>query len=371
MYWHPTQNILLVHGVLTSGESCAQNSDYPVATYWLIDVDNEWLLTTFSINAFENYPIIYWLEDEQIVQFSALVSAWEDNEYISGFYLISMHFDGTVTMEPTSIENSDTMFDGLTPDLSARPSHRRFDFTSWWDQPEQRVKNIPPAIEYNGGAVAGLWDISSEWILIGHEFCRAGCAYVIGTVGIYHPATGLHREISDCGAAPSCVGWIPEIVDIDALAQGSSTSVLPTPVSIEYSENPIYSRFFSDVVTHEIACNHDNGQRELVRNLESGQIDFVLPASERCGAPIQREHSMVYDTKFVVFALSPNIEYFAITDKTEYTSLYDATTGEIIATFKFYGEELLFSDDNTYLSTKSTTATATWDIVQLIANYVP
>jgi hypothetical protein len=60
-----------------------------------------------------------------------------------------------------------------------------------------------------------------------------------------------------------------------------------------------------------------------VRNKTSGEIDFALPNGGSCGTPVEG----VYPTQPIIFALSPDKRYYAITDRSEYTALYDAESG--------------------------------------------
>ena len=123
------------------------------------------------------------------------------------------------------------------------------------------------------------------------------------------------------------------------------------------------------IKTHEIVCDRQNGLRELVRDVNTGKIDFILPTATLCRKSEEERSRFDSDMEPIVFALSPDAVYYAITDFMEYTSQYDGVTGERIVTLNFYGEELAFSDDSRYLITRSSTAVATWDIDELIANH--
>jgi hypothetical protein len=158
------------------------------------------------------------------------------------------------------------------------------------------------------------------------------------------------------------------------LPPGSPMSVLPIPQSLDYERTyrgikGTYG-WFSDPITttHELFC--DQGTLINVRSKTTGAIDFVLPKGELCGTPVQYEPEVVYPTQPIIFVLSPDNKYYAITDSSQYTALYDAQTGDRIARMNFYGIELSFSEDNRTLITMGRYATATWDIPTLIANSV-
>ena len=376
MRWHPTQNILLIHGVmLREARTCEGGVSYPVTTYWLIDVDNQTILSTFSITTNSNslthphHLNIYWIDDT-MVQFAELNRTTVSRKTELQLILVSMYFDGTVNTRPASVEDIEANFQGLTPHKIERYTEENYRFTSWQLDLEARVPDAPIASDFDGVAVASLWDDSNRWVLIGHEFCRAGCGGVTGIVSIFHPETGYNREIADCGGHIACVGWLPNYINLDEMVDGQAISVLPAPVSIEYSETSAFSSHFWDITTHEVVCNPETGLRDSVIDVASGEVAFILPNAERCGDPVIRTPDVIYPTEAIIFALSPDEMTYAITHATHYTSLYLAETGERIATLNFYGEELSFTDDGRYLITKTPTVTATWDIQELLNQYV-
>lgn len=373
MHWHPTDNILLVYGNVaqdTRAGACIGNSAPLVATYWLIDANNQALLATFSFGPMIDTafgPVIYWDESNELIHFRVVYNSFAGGEFVPYRYFVTMHFNGEVQMQPISSDGVSFEMSRLTPTLSDRD--RPTEFTSRFASSEYHIEDVPPSVDWDGGHVARQWDESRRLLLVGHELCRAGCHGVVEEVSIFNPRTGTNRELSDCGEYPSCVGWLPERIDIDALPLGQPESVLPTPISIEYSDERSYSWQVEDRATHQLICNQENQRLELVIDQETDSTDFVLPVAERCRTLIQREPEVSHEIESIVFALSPNEAYFAITDVTKYTSLYDTESGALIVTLNFYGEELAFSDDSQFLITSSTTVTATWDIQELIANH--
>jgi hypothetical protein len=374
MLWHPTENILLVRGTMTKRGNICPNGPYPVTTYWLIDVETQTLLATFSINSPPEsdwyLPLVYWFPEEQQVQFFKLVISNRGHD--TRYFLVTMSYDGTVTMEPISEDEAYAEHEGIKRYIDDDTLTL---FTSWTEATAERTITPPPNSSAVGSAVSGQWDSSGNWLLIGYEFCVSDCSYVTGRVSIFNPETGYSREISDCGEQTACVGWLPERVNIAELPPGRPTSVLPSPQAMDYyhvahTESAYsYFRRLPDVATHELVCNMDVSPPvlSLVRNQSTGEVDFVIPNGGSCGEPVQFEPELIFPTKPVVFALSPDGQYYAITDGTEYTSLYDAETGERIATLNFFGIELSFSQDSRHLITAGRFATATWDVETLVA----
>jgi WD40 repeat protein len=287
-----------------------------------------------------------------------------------------MAYDGTVTMRPVSFYEAYVgSSTGITRDengtIMPDPSVREFDysivFTNWYHHPEANTIDPPPnSSSIYGYDVSGQWDSSGDWILVGYEFCAAGCSYGTGRVSIYHPETGYIRELANCGGHPTCVGWLPDRVNLAELPPGRATSVLPTPQSMDY--NHTFSEWgmggLPDDATHDLVC--EERLRSLVQNRSTGEVDFVIPNADPC-EPIVLRNGQVVSGKPILFALSPDGRYFAMTDESAYTSLYDAETGDRIITLNFYGLGLSFSEDSRTLITVGRSATATWDVETLVA----
>ena len=369
MLWHPTENILLVYMWIFP-------SRYPIASYWVIDANTQKRLATFSIdswleNAGSSAPNIYWYTDQKQIRFFELSSG---NGVDNQFFKVTMSYNGTVMMTPITkdefyAEPHDSALRG-----NAFEVDKHTEFTRWSETPGVKAVSVPSnssaALDIRAG---GQWDASGKWLFVGYEFCFIDCAEVIGQVSIFNPATGYSREIANCGSHPTCVGWLPESVNIADLPPGKPTSLLPTPQWMDYDHSfwkekgKFYYGFFSDpnVTTHELVCNE--GKLRDVRNKTTGNTDFVLQDGEPCGKPLQLEPEIIYPTQPIIFALSLDKKYYAITDSSEYTALYDAKTGNRIARVNFYGIELSFSEDSRTLITMGRYATATWDIQELLA----
>jgi len=239
------------------------------------------------------------------------------------------------------------------------PGNPRNMFTLLWDDAEANALYVPPAIDLDGGTVGVYWHPSREWLFIGHEFCRSDCAGVVGAMTILNRNTGYSREISNCGGLSACIGWLPHTVDIDALPIGHANSVLPAPLSITYTNNSRYGgALLLNGYPYWLDCDRQTQQQNQVVNVATDTLEFTLPSAERCSAETFSQD--------VVFALSPNHAYYAITDTSRLTTLYAAEDGRIITRLNFFGEQLTFSDDSRFLTTISTTANAVWDVEQLM-----
>lgn len=373
MLWHPTENILMVRGTILPLENGCKQDATPVATTWLIDVDAQQLLATFSINGYVGGTPAYWFPEERQLHFFESVPNHDDEPGWQD-YLVTMSFDGTVIMKPVSQERAAAgLDDGIPLDIAYQTGGETL-FSSYPDPyplPEEEMVNLP----HNSSAAVGIvvswqWDVASEWLLVGYEFCFAGCANVTGRVNIYHPESEHTREISDCGGHPTCVGWLPDRVDTTKLPPGSLTSVLPTPDSVDYDNGYLewgYSVGITEAnFTHRLGCdNEDTWLLNQVKDAETGELDFVLPGQPRCDNYDRLDEDYYFTNIPIIFALSPDENYYAITEERGYTSLYDAQTGEHIATLNIFGIKLAFSEDSRYLITTGRYLEATWDIAEL------
>jgi hypothetical protein len=378
MLWHPRENILLVYGNMTKeGEYCDTWVD-PVATYWLIDVESQTRLATFSIDVtygrggtWDLWQSIYWLSEAERVQFFERV--FRVGHEVQTLR-VTMAYDGSVTVEPSSFEESQAGIEGVTPDIRARNDDFRTGFTFWEEAIDGvAIEQPPPNSSAVAGAVSRQWHPSGNWLLVGYEFCKADCLYVTGRVNIFNPITGHNREISDCGAHPTCVGWLPRRVNLEELPPGRPTPVLPSPVTMDYSHRYWDQGWYTlpDVATHQLVCSHSVlphvWNRSLLRNIDTSEVEFVISSPDVCAGATRGYSETIYPAELLVFSLSPDGRYYAITDDSEYTSLYDAETGERIAMLNFNGLQLSFSEDSRTLTTVGRFAIATWDVDTLVA----
>jgi hypothetical protein len=351
------------------------------------------LINSLSIDSSLDAATLLWELDEQQIRFAELKHFSPGSQHV----VVTMHFHGAVEIEPISEQEWEQLYDiartsgsnasdhdnnfKRLPDSNNMPSpDGRYvpddqSWGSWIDtQTGQRIRFPGNSSAAVPESVGSYWHPDSEWVFLGYEWCFAGCGLVVGRVNIFNPASGHVREIADCHSHPTCVNWLPEQVNIEELPPGRSTSLLPEPESIDYrtgfaAENDGLTFILEDVATHVLMCNLESQPRSmtLVQNETTGEIDFILPSGEACNF-IQEGEAYVPEMRAIFFALSPDNRYYAITNQignTEYTSLFDAQTGELIATLNIYGIRLEFSDDSVTLITWGRYAIATWDILDM------
>jgi len=368
--WSPNTNMLIVLGKLTLRTSCNSTSQL-VQTYRLIDAELLTIAAEFSIASsgdFQSpiYPHIVWNDVGSGVQVLEGMDRYSaSNDYSIQSVQISMNVGGSVFMEPATDDSLVVLttaerWRNFNP--SSGPGNPRNMFTVLWEDSEAREIAVPPAIDYSGGPVGVFWHSSREWLFIGHEYCRADCAGAVGAVSIVNRIDGSVREISNCGGVIACVGWLPETVNIDMLPSGRSQSVLPAPFSIHYVDlsqngNP-YGGSLLNEYPYRLECGMGLYERSLVVDATTNILIFTLPDPEPCGTD--------RDPEDIVFALSPDSTYYALTDRTRLTSLYRAADGQRIARLNFFGEQLEFSADSQFLTTTSASATAVWNIETLV-----
>lgn len=360
LLWHPTQNLLLVYG-WDGGRKKTWGTN--IATYWLIDVDAQNLLASMSMESYpEGGPFVYWLEDHLMF--------YETPWQFDRFYAVKMYYNGDVDIDRIFMEEwLENNREAYTSGLSVYGAYPQFTQLNSYSNPEE-LSFVPP---YNTGAAASYrswsWHEQNEWLFIGYEFCFAGCSGISRRVSIYNPNTEQYREISDCGTEYACVSWLPERVDITQLPEGQSESVLMQP-SYYFDFDGYVASSATDNGKHTLDCNTDEVpySRVLVRNRETGEIDFILQDGELCEQVIE---NINYEAQYhVVFALSPDEQYYAITQNNSFTTVHYAETGEQIATLNIEGGHLRFSEDSQTLFTSGYTRSSAWDMQEMISHGV-
>jgi len=363
MRWHPREDILLIGGKVDGACNLYLNG---VPTYWLIDASTQTILASASIEiVHESPPEFYWFEDS--IQFT------DAHVLFDGYYHVTMYFDGRVEISPmTQAQYFDAQRGQREPGgigLYEYGDDFRFSRSRGVTALEgSRLSlSFPPPINCCGAGhnVSWLWNDEGNWLLLGYELCYADCSGITRRVSVYQPTTGLYREISACGDAEVCVGWLPERVPVHELPQGQSSSVLPAPLYYtwgdSWADHRLYGYGISLGVTHALECNPTTGTRSQARSLQTYEIEYVLPFAEPCSV----EQAEVSYPPQVVLAFSPDSRFYAITDDQLYTRLHDAITGEEIVTLNFEGIGLSFSADSRYLYTSGRFANAVWDIESL------
>jgi hypothetical protein len=321
-------------------------------TYWLIDVESNSLLASVTIESpiTEGNPIVYWLDD-------GLMFYDERRDFdVRTYSRVIMHYDGNIDIHPISeAEYNDPLSsegpdrrglgdwrddDNVYPEFTM-PEHLSIDTTVL-------PFETPISSEMGRSVLGWLWDANSEWIfLVYREFYSDGITP--GMVSIYLPPTGVYRELSSCGVEFTCIGWLPQQVQLATLPEGQPLSVMPAPRVYQGRDVMLECSRMDSAGTHRLECDQATGLRTQVQNIETGEIEFVLPLGETC--------SLIGLPPDFVFALSPNRQFYATGP---FTQLFRADTGERIVALNFEGYRLSFSDDGSILYTQGRFADAAW-----------
>lgn len=367
LLWHPVEDMLLVFGT-------HQPPDTPcswyVFTYTLIDPNAATILASVTMQSYimEGNPAVYWLDQ------SMLFKQMKANY---GSYIYShviMHYDGRVEIVPVPEEQwKDTPANvkpdrrGISSATDVENPHPEFVLHTSLTYEGQELPFDPPLNSSQGGRyLAWLWHSGGDWLLVGYEGTGVDSA-TIERVSVYNWKTGQYREISSCGIDFTCVGWLPAQVPLDKMIVGQPTSVLPAPLSYEPHDRG--GTHFHP--THTIVCSDTPESVESqIRNWETGDIEYMLLTPASCRGFDHDNNSMTplrYNDREVVFALSPDQRFYAVTDTPEaYTRLQDAQTGETLAELNIVGYMLAFSPENEMLYTSGAWTTAEWKIEDLI-----
>jgi len=354
MLWHPREDILLVFGTQQPYNRC----DGFLDTYWLIDVETTSLLASVTIESpiNEGNPIVYWLDD-------GLMFYDERRDFgVRTYFRVAMHYDGNIDIRPISAEEHNDPLSSAGPDRRGLENWRDDDNVYPEFTIPQRLGSdttvlpfeIPISSETGRSVLGWLWDANSEWIfLVYREFYSDGI--VPGMVSIYHPSTSVYRELSSCGVEFTCIGWLPQRVQLENLPEGGPLSVMPAPLIYQGRDVMLDRSRVDSAGTHRLECDQVTGLRTQVHNIETGEIDFVLPLGETC--------SQIRIPPDFVFALSPSRQFYATGP---FTQLFNADTGERIVALNFEGYRLSFSDDSSILYTQGRFADAAWRIEDML-----
>ena len=73
--------------------------------------------------------------------------------------------------------------------------------------------------DQNSRLIKAQWDASEEWVLLGYNIWSSSGVDGVSIVG----SDGRnYRELTTCGFAPACVGWLPENVDVAQIPSADS-----------------------------------------------------------------------------------------------------------------------------------------------------
>ena len=221
MYWSPDSRHILVIG---SFDECrALTCLYQ--TYWLIDVHMNRILATADTfytpgSAMDRF--MEWSNDGETVSFYTQ----EGNlGYLArtSTYLVTMGTDGTVTKRNVSWDeyvtaNPPIIQDSLLlSDIELVSPDGRYTVTAGrlTDLSTGQVISVPEPYFPNPALVIDLadakWNDTSDWVLLGFRLSTGDAA----ATSIMRSDGTAFRQLNVCGFGPSCVGWLPDNVDVE------------------------------------------------------------------------------------------------------------------------------------------------------------
>jgi hypothetical protein len=222
IYWSPDGRYLLVAG---NQDPCNLPPQCSRVTYWLIDVEDDvvlaWLDFRFGERSPGQTPVEWSLENGQVTFYEkeAFPNAATT---LTSYYRITMRDDGTVVKQPITREEWQSLFN----EEESLPNYGEVELVSpsgrylIVDAPDELtdtqsgdVVELPaPEFDLPGAVrlVAAQWDASEEWVLLGYNVWSGG----VDAVSVVNVDGTGYRELTTCGFAPACVGWLPDNVDV-------------------------------------------------------------------------------------------------------------------------------------------------------------
>jgi hypothetical protein len=228
--WSPNSRFLLISGNIDLCDGyCSQQ------TNWLYDVANgeilAWLDFRRGASSPGSTPIEWDLENGQVV-FYGLEDAFGQR---FNYYRITMLVTGEVIKQPISFEVYDALFADFedppccpTEMLFTSPSgsiviSSRGELTN--TETGESMQLPAPTLEPMERAeiLDVIWEASETWALLHYDTTLIGADSISGVdlVSVVKNDGSDYRQLTICGASPACVGWLPEVVNIEAIATGS------------------------------------------------------------------------------------------------------------------------------------------------------
>lgn len=361
MEWSPDSQWLLVTGRL---EICTSNP-CPYLTYWLVDMRSQRLVTSLDLRPATRGP------GTTPVKWQPEAVSFYDIEELEGYqhYRITLNFDGSATKQPISPETYDAL---LSEDWNAGSFDNapldspggRYVAPAFSDTLTDTETNEEIALRIHSRAASGTspmearWHPSEAWVLLGSNW-RETESFQTGYASVMSLDGQVIRELSACGFAPACVGWLPEVVDVGDLPPGTAQSVLPAPVHYDYDV-----AFEPGPVANEpyvLVCDETAGTWNMIQATATSEIVFALNDETPCPRS--------GGTRVFPFALSPDGNIYAANagyGLEAYTALYDVAIGEPLVILPTLGWNLSFSADGSQLMMRHQNARTTWDIEALL-----
>ncbi len=221
--WSPDSRFLLISGFIQPCEGYCLHH-----TTWLFDVERNEILAWLDIFRADMgagaTPVEWDLDNDQVVFYRHEANLGQKT-ILSSYYRITMRVNGEVLKQPIPSEEYDALF---VPYLPSEVS----DFTS----PSGRVvissqgelTNVDtsaviqlPKPTLGAGIIDAQWDASEAWLLLTFRDAGPGGDSAVIVTWVMPQDGSTFREISTCGTSLACVGWLPDVVDIDQLPASS------------------------------------------------------------------------------------------------------------------------------------------------------
>lgn len=358
--WSPDSQWLLAAGYL---EICFGNP-CPYLTYWLIDMNTQRVVTSLDLRPATRGP------GTTPVEWQPHRVSFYDIEDLQSpqYYRITLSFDGSVTKQPISREDYEALLvhdDWAAPSPPLDSPSGRYVAPAFSDKLTDTETRNEVALPIHSRAASGTspmearWHSSESWVLLGSnwretEYLQTGYVSVMSLDG------HITRELSSCGFAPACVGWLPAYVNVEDLPSGASESVLPAPIRYDYDvtfePGPAASK------SQVLICDDTATTWNIVQDAVTAEVVFMLHDESPCP---QADVYLVFP-----FALSPDGNIYAANfgyTLNAHTALYDAETGEPLVILPTLGWNLSFSEDGSLLTMRHQNARTTWDVEALLS----
>jgi hypothetical protein len=360
--WSPDGHYLFASGDIDACDARDGRDECDTETFWIIDLNADDILasTTILPARVPRYSRPEWsLDEEQVVFYDDLLLGMNERFPVR----ITLRFDGTVLQEPiTSAEANrvftDMVYSDSRGDLDSPSGH----YTGAW--PTQTLLDIETGrtISLLGNSEAtdprpiyARWHPSENWVILGYNGCVTDCSAPDETT-VMSLDGRVTRELASCGFGASCVGWLPDTVDLGTLPPGQPDSLTAAPLTIEFLD------FMPGIEQpHVRTCNE---QGEIIQDASTDEILFLFPHSSPCTfiAPTRPID------KYFPFAFNPAHTLYA-TRSSQMTGLFDVSTGQLVGLIGVYPTDLAFNEDGSVLEVRSYQALTTWDVQEAISRY--
>lgn len=228
MAWSPDSSKLLVSGTMDMCfRACNDLSN------WLLQVDPFQQIDSYRFVATLQFLMgdlwggltnIQWSNDS--VSYNMNESALGPAD--SWVFRIAMHFDGTVVKMPIDSDVYMATFPQQpeeAPNRFSSPSER-YEVTSGGtltDTTTGAMHTFPPPdfgdmFEDDYWTIEEVtWHDSEDWMMLFYRYMQFGDPGPAFAMVVANTDGSVYRELSTCGDAPACVGWLPDNVDVGLL----------------------------------------------------------------------------------------------------------------------------------------------------------